>query len=146
VKIVDANVLLYAVNADAPHHEPSRRWLDDALGGGDTVGFSWVVLLAFIRLSTNPAVFTEPLDSDTGISIVRGWLGSPRAVIAEPTARHIDVLAGLLVDAGTAANLVNDAHLAALALEHGAELVTYDADFGRFSGVRWKRPIELLDP
>jgi toxin-antitoxin system PIN domain toxin len=140
MQLVDANVLLYAVNRASPNHERSRTWLDSALTGHEAVGFAWVVLLAFLRLSTHPAVFARPLDARQATDLVRAWLGQPAAIVAEPTARHAEVLAGLLTEAGSAGNLVNDAHLAALAIEHGAMITTFDADFGRFPGVGWSRP------
>jgi len=140
MQIVDANVLLYAVNASAVQHDSARTWLDRSLNGDEPVGFAWVALLAFLRLATHPAVFPHPLDAPQGIEIVRSWLGQPPSVVVEPTSRHLDVLAGLLVSSGTAANLVSDAHLAALAIEHDARLVSFDADFGRFDGLRWTRP------
>jgi toxin-antitoxin system PIN domain toxin len=136
VQLVDANVLLYAVNEAAEHHAKARAWLDGALAERDPVAFAWSVLLAFLRLSTHPAVFPRPLTAGEATSVVRAWLAQPPVVVVEPTARHVDVLAGLLAEAGTAANLVNDAHLAALALEHDAVLVSFDADFGRFAGLR----------
>ena len=140
MKLVDANVLLYAVNERSSHHRTARAWLDNALGGGDTIGFAWTVLLAFIRIATHPAIFARPLEPAAAIGIVRDWLQQPAASIVEPTARHADVLGGLLVQAGTAGNLVADAHLAALAVEHDATVVSYDVDFTRFSGVRWYMP------
>jgi len=140
VRIVDANVLLYAVNEAAPHHARARAWLDGALAGREPVGFDWTVLLAFLRLATHPAVFARPLSADEAADVVRAWLAQPPAVIVGPTPRHADLLAGLLAEAGTAANLVNDAHLAALALEHDAVLVSFDADFGRFAGLRRETP------
>jgi toxin-antitoxin system PIN domain toxin len=139
VGIVDANVLLYAVNTDSAHHAVARRWLDDALAQPGSVGFTWSVMLAFLRVSTHRAVFERPLTPEEAIEACRAWLSQPQAVVVEPTARHLDVLAGLLVSAGTAGNLVSDAHLAALAVEHAAELVTFDADFGRFSGLSYLR-------
>jgi toxin-antitoxin system PIN domain toxin len=139
VWIVDANVLLYAVNSGSVHHEVARSWLDDALARPATVGFSWAVVLAFMRISTQRAVFERPLAAEEAIETCRAWLSQPSAVVVEPTSRHLDVLAGLLVSAGTAGNLVSDAHLAALAVEHAAELVTFDADFGRFAGLTWVR-------
>lgn len=144
MKVVDANVLLYAVNTDAPHHESSRRWLDRALSGEDRVGLAWVPLLAFLRLSTDVSIFPEPLTTEEAAEQVSDWLAAPGAVAIHPTARHADLLAGLLSSAGTGGNLVNDAHLATLALEHRGEVVTYDTDFGRFASVTWRRPDDLL--
>jgi toxin-antitoxin system PIN domain toxin len=135
VQLVDANVLLYAVNESASKHEPSRGWLDEALAGREPIGFSWVVLLAFLRLATRVGLFPQPLPVAQAISRVREWLEQPPTVVVEPTARHAAVLAGLLEQAGTAGNLVNDAHLAALAVEHAATIISYDTDFLRFSGV-----------
>jgi toxin-antitoxin system PIN domain toxin len=139
VLIVDANVLLYAVNRDSVHHVVAREWLDDALAQPATIGFSWSVVLAFLRISTHRAMFERPLNAEEAIDACRAWLSQPQVVIVEATARHLDVLAGLLTSAGTAGNLVSDAHLAALAVEHAAELVTFDADFGRFAGLSWTR-------
>ena len=139
MQLVDANVLLYAVNADSEHHAAARDWIEDALAGPGTVGFSWTVLLSFVRISTHRAIFERPLSVDEAIETCRSWLAQPSAVAVEPTTRHLDVLAGLLVSSGTAGNLVSDAHLAALAVEHAAELVTFDADFGRFAGLSWVR-------
>ncbi len=140
MKVIDANVLLYAVNEDAPNHEVSRRWMDTALSGREAVGFSWVVLLAFIRLSTDTALFPRPLGLEDAVGVVESWLSQPAAVTLQPTPRHLTLLHGLLASLGTAANLVNDAHLAALALEHGGEVLSFDGDFARFPGVRWRTP------
>lgn len=140
--IVDANVLIYAVNEDAPHHRVARKWLDDALAGTEPVGLSWTVLLAFLRLTTRPGLFPRPLTVEEAAGVVESWLERSAAVTVEPTPRHLSILRGLLGGLGTGANLVGDAHLAALALEHGAEIVSYDADFGRFEGVRSRRPDE----
>lgn len=140
MRLVDANVLIYAVNEASTQHEAARTWLDRVLGGEETVGFAWTVVLAFLRLTTHPAVFVQPLDPARATATVRAWTDQPTARLIEPTTRHLDVLSGLLAEAGTAANLVNDAHLAALAIEHDATLVTFDADFGRFTGLRTERP------
>lgn len=140
MKLVDANVLLNAVNTSAPDHASARRWLDHALSGGAPVGFAWIVLLAFLRLTTRPGLFERPLTVDQAMDVVDGWLEPSPARVVHPTTRHAAVLAGLLRRAGTAGNLVTDAHLAALALEHRAQVVTYDSDFDRFPGVRWERP------
>lgn len=138
--IVDANVLIHAVNADAREHAVSRAWLDAALGGAEPVGLTWISLLAFLRVITNPAVLIEPLSVDEATEQVRTWLSAPAALVVEPGARHADVLASLLSGSGTAGNLVNDAHLAAIATEHRATIVTFDRDFARFVGVRSQRP------
>lgn len=146
MKVVDANVLLYAVNEDAPLHDRARGWLDRALGGRETVGFAWVALLAFLRLSTRADLFPRPLSLDEAMGTVEAWLSAPAAIVVEPTPRHPSVLRGLLEPFGTAANLVNDAHLAAIAVEHGAEVVSFDRDLGRFPGVRWEEPLEAGRP
>lgn len=140
MRLLDANVLLYAVNEAAPLHERARGWLDDALRGPEPVAFAWTALLAFLRLATHPSVFPRPLTADPASDVVRVWLAQPAAVVLEPTDRHADILAGLLAEAGTAGNLVGDAHLAALAIEHRATIATFDADFGRFAGIRLERP------
>ncbi len=138
--VVDANVLLYAVNVSSPHHQRARPWLDDALNGREPVGFAWTVVLAFVRLATHRAVFPHPLTPEQAMAVVADWLAQPSAMIVDPTSRHLGVLAGLLAETGTAANLVGDAHLAALAVEHDATIVSFDADFGRFAGIRCHVP------
>ena len=143
MKIVDANVLLYSVNSESEHHRASLQWLDNALSGADGVGFAWMPLLAFLRLTTREGLFPRPLHPEEAIGQVAEWLGAPTATAVVPTARHFDVLARMIEQVGTGGNLVNDAHLAALAAEHRASIVSYDSDFGRF-GVRLYRPDELL--
>lgn len=138
--VVDANVLLYAVNTAGTHHEQSRSWLDTSLEGAEAVGLAWIALLAFIRIGTNPAILPTPMSVDEATAQVEAWLGAPAAVVAQPTARHAGLLRGLLRESGTAGNLTTDAHLAALAIEHGAEIVSYDRDFARFAGVRHRLP------
>ncbi|HUG49143.1 MAG TPA: type II toxin-antitoxin system VapC family toxin [Candidatus Limnocylindria bacterium] len=138
--VVDANVLLYAVNESAERHELSRTWLDAALNGEEQVGFAWTALLAFLRLATHPAVFPRPLEVTQATEIVRDWLAQPLSIVLHPTARHADLLSGLLAEAGSGGNLVNDAHLAALAVEHDAVLVSFDTDYARFRGLRRQVP------
>jgi uncharacterized protein len=138
--VVDANVLLYAVNTDAERHAESRAWLDGALSGSSTVGFAWLVMLAFVRLSTKVGLFPNALSVDEAMARLESWTAASTAVIVDPTARHLTLVGDLLRPLATGANLVNDAHLAALAIEHRGTVVSYDNDFGRFDGVRWRTP------
>ncbi len=140
MKLVDANVLLYAVNRDATHHETARAWLDRSLSGDATVAFAWVALLAFVRLSTRVGLFPAPLDVDGALDRVDAWTTAGPAVIVEPTPDHSAIVRRLLGQIGVGGNLVNDAHLAALAIEHRCTVVSYDNDFSRFDGVVWERP------
>jgi toxin-antitoxin system PIN domain toxin len=140
VVVADANVLLYAVDAASTHHEQSREWLDSALGGAEAVGLAWIVLLAFLRLGTHAAIFPSPMSVEEATAQIESWLDAPAAVVAQPTARHATLLRGLLRETGTGGNLTTDAHLAALAIEHGAEIVSFDRDFARFPGVRHRLP------
>lgn len=144
MRLVDANVLLYAVNADSRHHHASREWLDHALEGGDTVGLTWVVLLAFLRLATKVGLFPDPLSPADAVTQVAEWMSAPGAQVIHPGNDHIRVLNQLFDQVGTAGNLVNDVHLAALAIARRADVVSYDVDFGRFAGLRCRRPDELL--
>jgi uncharacterized protein len=140
VNVVDANVLLYAVNVDADRHSASREWLDRSLSGGGTVGFSWLAMLAFVRLATKIGLFPSPLTSDEAMARLDAWTSQPTAEIIQPTPRHLELVRSLLRPLGTGGNLVNDAHLAALAVEHRGVVVSYDNDFNRFEGVRWTTP------
>lgn len=140
MKLVDTNVLLYAVDTSASKHEAAHTWLSKALGGAETVGFPWVVVLGFIRLATHPSIQTHPLTPSRAIDIVDEWLTRPPAAVLEPAASHLATLRPLLEATGTGGNLVTDAHLAALARQYGATVVTYDNDFDRFEGVRRQEP------
>jgi len=141
VKLTDVNLLLYAVDISAPRHRPARRWLEERLSGTETFAFAWIVLLAFLRLSTNPRVFAEPLTPTEAFDLMEGWLAQPCATLVHPTDRHAAVLREILEPLGTAGNLTTDAHLAALSIEHGAELCSSDSDFSRFAGVLWHDPL-----
>jgi hypothetical protein len=141
MKIIDANVLLYAVNEDAPQHGAARAWLETALTSTETVGFAWIVLLAFLRLSTRPAVFSRPLLPAESLRVIAAWLEQPCATVVHPGDRHLRILKDLVEPLGTGGNLTSDAHLAALAIEQGAELCSCDADFTRFTGLRWRNPL-----
>ena len=142
MKLPDVNLLLYAVDETSARHEPARAWLEDRLSGTETFAFAWVVLLAFIRLTTSSRVFQSPLPTPHALDLVDGWLAQPCATVVHPTSRHATVLRELLEPLGTAGSLTTDAHLAALAIEHGAEVCSTDVDFSRFTGVRWTNPLE----
>jgi uncharacterized protein len=141
VKLPDVNLLLYAYDSRSARHAPARDWLERTLSGAETVGMAWIVLLAFVRLSTRGVVVESPLGVDTAIGLVESWLEQPCVTVVHPTGRHAAVLGELLLPLGTAGNLTSDAHLAALAIEHGAELCSCDVDFSRFSGLRWIDPL-----
>jgi toxin-antitoxin system PIN domain toxin len=141
VKVLDANLLLYAVNEDAPRHERAKEWLEAVLSGTETVAFTWTVLLAFLRLSTRPRVFPRPLRPEDAFEVFESWLSQPCATVIHPGAGHARTLKDLLIPLGTAGNLTSDAHVAAIAIEHGAELCSSDGDFGRFPGLRWVNPL-----
>lgn len=132
MKLPDSNVLLYAYTPEAAQHDQARAWLTTALSGTEPVGFAWAALLAFVRIGTLRSVFAEPLTPGEALDAVDAWLAQPCATIVHPTSRHPIVVRALLERAGVAGNLTSDAHLAALAIEHGATLATFDADFHRF--------------
>ncbi|MBI3688233.1 MAG: type II toxin-antitoxin system VapC family toxin [Actinobacteria bacterium] len=141
--VPDVNLLLYAVDSGSPHHETAATWWRSALKGREPIGLPWVTALAFLRLTTNPRIFVRPLGAVQAADVVEGWFGRRHVVPIEPTQRHLALLRGLLDAVGTAGNLVTDAHLAALAIEHGATLCSADADFGRFPGLRWRNPLKV---
>jgi toxin-antitoxin system PIN domain toxin len=136
----DANVLLHAVNRSSDQHEAALRGLTRCFDDPRGVAFAWVTLLAFIRLSTRRGIFPRPLSADDAIRVAENWLSHAKAQIVHPGERHLEILGRLLGGAGTAGNLTTDAHLAALAIEHGATVLTFDRDFARFEGLRWRTP------
>jgi len=145
VKLVDANVLLNALNEDSRHHEAARIWLDNALVGDEAIGLPWLCLVAFTRLATHPSVFPAPLAAVTALDRVEEWLATPAAVTLGPGVHHIRLWRQALKQTGGGGNLVNDAYLAALALENNATIVTFDTAFARFDSVEWRTPQQLLN-
>lgn len=130
--VVDTNVLIYAVNTAAQQHRAARDWLTTALGGGETVGFPWVSVLGFVRLTTNPRVMPRPLPVADALRAVEAWTSPPNAILLEPGPRHLAILSGLLTAAGTGGNLTTDAHIATLALENRCPVVTFDRGLARY--------------
>jgi uncharacterized protein len=142
VKLPDANLLLYAADESSSRHRAAREWLEATLSGSETVAFAWSALLAFVRISTRATIFERPLEPEQALDIVDGWRAQPCVTVVHPTERHAAVLRELLAPLGTAGNLTTDAHLAALAIEHGALLCSGDTDFSRFQGLRWMDPLK----
>lgn len=141
MKLLDANILLHAYNPDFPDNSRARAWLEAALSGEEPVALAWTTILAFLRICTNPRAFTNPLSPADAGSVVSGWLDRSEVTILQPGPRHWEILQPLLSSAQARADLVTDAHLAALALEHGAVVCTNDRDFARFKKVRTLDPL-----
>ncbi len=135
MKLVDTNVLLNAINADSREHGVALSCLEDGLSDTAGIGFAWLALVGFVRLATRRGILSRPLPAEEALSVVDDWLAAPNAHLLEATPRHWPLLRRLIVGAGSAGNLTNDAHLAALAIEHGATLVSFDRDFERFAGL-----------
>jgi len=141
VILVDANLLVYACVASLPQHARAKAWLDAHLNGTTSVGLPWPSLLGYLRLVTNPRIFTKPERIPSAWQQIQAWLDCPSAWVPAPTERHREVLGSLLTGAVTRSNLIPDAHLAALAIEHGLTLCSSDGDFARFPGLRWENPL-----
>lgn len=139
--LVDANILLYAVDVTAPQHDRAAAWLTQRLGGDRRVGLPWESITAFLRIATHPRTSERPLKPAEAWRFVEDWLAVDVVWTPTPTERHADVLSGLIDRYGITGNLVPDAHLAALAIEHGLEICSADTDFARFTEVRWTNPI-----
>jgi hypothetical protein len=139
--LVDSNILLYAEDSLSPHHEAARDWWDEQLSGTSPVCLCWTVIGAFIRIGTNPRIFETPLPLKTALARVQSWLDQPCTRLIDATERHWTVYQDLLTEGQAVGNLVTDAHLAALALQHGCELMSTDADFARFRKLRWINPL-----
>lgn len=142
MKLLDANVLLYAYNSDSPHHEICRVWLEEAFNSTEPVALPWQTALAFVRIATNSRVSSRPLTSEQACKIVDQWLERPNVALVGPTEQYWTVLRELLIEAHVSGPLVTDAALAALALEQGATLCSTDRDFRRFRGLKLIDPLE----
>ena len=140
--LVDANILLFAEDDSSVHHEASTRWLTDALNGPVRIGLPWPSLLTFVRIRTHWRIYEEPLAPDRAWDQVRAWLDAPAAWEPVPTERHAEVLGSLVQRYQVGGNAVPDAHLAALAIEHGVGVCSADTDFARFTDLRWVNPLD----
>jgi len=141
VILPDVNLLVYAYAAQAPQHAVARTWWERTVGSREPVGLPWAVSLGFLRLMTHPAVLSTPMRPGEALAALESWHQRPNVYVLEPGPRHLSLLRGLLESLGLAGNLTTDAHLAALAIEHGCVLASNDADFGRFPGLRSVNPL-----
>ncbi len=139
--VPDINLLVYAYNSDAPDHDRARRWWEAALSATRPVGLAWVAMLGYVRLSTSRSVLIDPFTPPEAIGHVRSWLARPQVTVLSPGARHLDLFEDLMQAAGASGQLTTDVHLAALAIEHQAELCSNDSDFSRFPGLHWTDPL-----
>lgn len=139
--VPDVNLLVHAYNTESRVHARARSWWEGLLNGTRPVGLAWAAVLGFIRITTHRQVLSNPMSVATACSHARAWMAQPCVMPLDPGARHAEILFGLLESLGTAGNLTTDAHLAALAIEHQAELHSTDADFARFPGLRWTNPL-----
>ncbi len=141
MQLPDVNVLIYAHREDAAEHEAYAAWLRDLVNGVEPFAVSEVVLSGFIRIVTNPKIFEPATPMSTALDFCARLVAWPSSVLVLPTRRHWELFAGLCRDSKIKGALVSDAYLAALAIEHGCELVTTDSDFARFDGLRWRHPL-----
>ena len=136
MKLPDTNVLVNSVNEFSAVRGQAASWLEKAFDSDAGVGFAWLALVGFVRVSTQRGILKTPLSPANALGLMDTWISHPRARIIQPTGRHGDILARLLLVAGTAGNLTNDAHLAALAIEHNATVGSFDKDFKLFPGIK----------
>jgi toxin-antitoxin system PIN domain toxin len=137
----DLNLLIYAYNDDAPEHARAQTWWESCLSETRLVGLPWAVMLGYVRLITGRVAMVDPFSARDAIGHIRSWLERPHVEILTPGPRHLDLVENLMRDARASGDLASDAHLAALAIEYGAELHSNDTDFSRFSGLRWINPL-----
>ena len=140
MKIPDLNVLIYAYDESAAHHARCRDWLERSLSATETIGFAWIVVVGFVRLTTSRRIFEDPMTIEESVTVADSWLAQPCATVVEPGRGHLQRVGELLGSVGTAGNLTNDAHLAEIAIEHHAEIVSCDDDFARFARAVFSNP------
>jgi uncharacterized protein len=139
--LVDANILLYAVDEESPFHQPAHAWLEAALNGTRRVALPWSSLTAFVRIGTHPRALRQPLTPAAAWAYVEDWLTAPASWLPGPGRAYQAILGRLISDLDLRGNLVTDAALAALCIEHGLQIVSADSDFARFTEIDWVNPI-----
>jgi len=140
MKIVDVNILLYSVNEDSPYHIPVKNWWKNTIDGRERIGLTWFVVIGFLRISTSSRAMPHPLNPSAAVRTIGNWLNLDNVRIVSESENHWDILRSLIEEGGIAGDLMTDGHLAALAISHGATLVSCDKDFSRFKGLRWENP------
>jgi len=141
VILPDLNLLVYAYNTSSPDHHRAKAWWEECLSGNRPVGLPWAVLLGYLRLTTSRNVLVDPFSAEEAIGHIRSWLERPQVQILQPGPRHLELLDSLMRASRAVGSLTTDVHLAALAIEHQAELHSNDGDFSRFPGLRWTKPL-----
>ena len=139
--VPDLNLLIYAHNDVAPLHDATRNWWESLLRGSERIGMPWIIVCGFLRLTTQRGFYERPLTPEHATATVSDWFAVPTVMPLNAGSQHLAVLRRLIVEVGVGGNLVSDAHIAALAIEHQAEVHSNDSDFARFSGLRWRNPL-----
>jgi toxin-antitoxin system PIN domain toxin len=143
--LIDANLLVYAYDRNSPQYQRAYTWLDEVLSGNTPIGLPWLVIIAFLRISTHDRIMPNPLRPEQALSCVDAWLKQPYVTLLQPGERHWAIMQKLLHESGTAGNLTNDAHIAAIAIEHGYTVYSADNDFKRFAGLQHINPLETRE-
>lgn len=142
MKIIDLNILLYAINPSFKQHSAIHKWWINTLNDDEPIGLPWIVLSGFMRISTNPRIFPQPLSVTAALNKIETWIKHPNIIVIQESKDHWRILRELLENTGTAGNLTTDAHLASLAIGHGALMISCDNDFSRFKTLRWMNPLQ----
>ena len=139
--LTDANILIYAYNELASEHRSARTWLRTSLAGPEPIAFSWLAIMAFVRVATNKKIFSKPYSTNESFDVVENWLSAPGSLILTPGGEHLKIVKRLANESGVYGAMLTDAHIAALAIEHGITLATTDSDFSQFNGLKWINPL-----
>ena len=142
--LIDANLLIYSIDSSSPHHSGAKGIIERLFSSTERIGLPWIVILAFLRVTTNPRAVLRPISAEQAIGFVDSWLDCPNAELVGPGSNHWPILRNLLRSTGTAGNLISDAHVAALAVERGCDIYSADHDFARFPGIRHVNPLREI--